>query len=50
MDRHRFFVDRKTDNIYKYIAEDSETRFHTPNYESDKALPKRKRWSKQKNT
>ena len=26
MDTHRFFVHRKTDNIYKYIAEDIETR------------------------
>ena len=38
---------KKTDGIYKDIAEDAETRFDTPNYElecnsDDRPLPKRK--------
>ena len=32
----------KTDNIYKDIAEDLETRFDTSNYELDRQLPKGK--------
>ena len=32
----------KTDDIYKDIAENFETRFDTWNYELDRALPKRK--------
>ena len=33
----------KTDDIYKDIAEDVETRFDTSNYEVDKPLPKGKK-------
>ena len=32
----------KTDDIYKDIAEDVETRFDTSNYELDRSLPKGK--------
>ena len=32
----------KTDDIYKDIAEDVETRFDTSNYELDRPLPKGK--------
>ena len=32
----------KTDDIYKGIAEDTETRFNTSNYELDRLLPKGK--------
>ena len=32
----------QTDNIYKNIAEDVETRFDTSNYELDRPLPKGK--------
>ena len=32
----------KIDGIYKGIAEDVETRFHTSNYEFDRPLPKGK--------
>ena len=32
----------KTDDIFKDIAEDVETRFETSNYELDRPLPKRK--------
>ena len=35
-----FIVYIKTDDIYKDIAEDVETRFDTPNYEFNKPLPK----------
>ena len=37
-----FIVYIKTDDIYKDIAEDFETRFDTSNYELDRALPKGK--------
>ena len=37
-----FIVYIKTDDIYKDIAEDVETRFDTSNYELDRALPKGK--------
>ena len=43
MDTDSFIVYLKTDNIYKYIAEDVETRFDTSNYELDRPLPKRKK-------
>ena len=43
MDTDSFIVYLKTDNIYKYIAEDVETRFDTSNYELDRLLPKRKK-------
>ena len=35
-----FYV--KTEDIYKYIAEDVETRFDTSNFELDRPLPKGK--------
>ena len=35
-----FIVYIKTDDIYKDIAEDVETRFDTSNYELDRPLPK----------
>ena len=35
-------MDIKTDDIYKDIAEDVETRFDTSNYESDRRFPKEK--------
>ena len=37
-----FIVYIKTDDIYKDIAEDVETRFDTSNYELDRPLPKGK--------
>ena len=39
-----FYIDTdiKTDDIYKDIAEDVETRFDTSNYESDRRFPKEK--------
>ena len=37
-----FTVIIKTDDIYKDIADDVETRFDTSNYELDKPLPKGK--------
>ena len=42
MDTDSFIVHVKTNDIYKDIAEDVETRFDTSNYEIDKPLPKRK--------
>ena len=42
MDTDSFIVYIKTDDIYKDIAEDGETRFDTLNYELDRPLPKRK--------
>ena len=39
-----FIVYIKTDDIYKDIAEDVETRFDTSNYELDRSLPKRKKY------
>ena len=39
---HRFIVDIKTIDIYKYIAEDIETRFGTSNYELNTPLQKGK--------
>ena len=41
MDRDSFIIHIKTDDIYKNIAEDVETRFDTSNYEFDRPLPKR---------
>ena len=43
MDRDSFIVYIKTDDIYKYIAEDVETSFDTSNYELGRPLPKRKK-------
>ena len=40
MGTNSFSVYIKTDDIYKDIAEDVETRFDTPNYELNKPLPK----------
>ena len=42
MDTDSFIVYIKTDNIYKDIAEDVETRFDTSNYGLNKPLPKGK--------
>ena len=42
MDTNSFIVYIKTDDIYKDIAEDIETRFDTWNYELDTPLPKEK--------
>ena len=43
MDRDSFIVYIKTDDIYKYIAEDVGTSFDTSNYELGRPLPKRKK-------
>ena len=40
MDTDSSIVYIKTDDIYKNIAGDVETRFDTSNYELDKPLPK----------
>ena len=42
MDRGSFLVYIKTDDIYKYIAEDVEKGFDTSNYDFDRPLPKGK--------
>ena len=42
MDTDSFIVNKKTDDIYKDIAEDVETTFNTSNYELDRLLPKGK--------
>ena len=42
MDTDTFIVYIKTNDIYKDIAENFETRFHTSNYKLDRPLPKRK--------
>ena len=42
MDTDGFIVYIKTDDIYKNIAEDIETRFDTSNFELDRPLPKGK--------
>ena len=39
---YSFAINVKTDDIYKDIVEDVETRFDTSNYELDRPLPKRK--------
>ena len=39
MDTDSFIVHVKTDDIYKDIAEDVETRFDTSNFEINKSLP-----------
>ena len=38
-----FIICIKTDDIYKDIAEDVDTKFETLNYELDRPLPKRKK-------
>ena len=42
MDTETFIVYIKTEDVYKDIAEDVETRFYTSNYELDRPLPKRR--------
>ena len=42
MDTDRFIAYIKTDDIYKDIAEDVETKFDTSNYKLDRPLPKEK--------
>ena len=42
MDKDSIIVYIKTNNIYKDITENVETRFHTSNYEVDRPLPKGK--------
>ena len=42
MDTDSFIAYIKTDDIYKDIAKDFETRYDTLNYELDKPLPKQK--------
>ena len=41
MDTDSLIVHAETDDIYKDIAEDVETRFDTSNFELDRPLPKR---------
>ena len=43
VDRVSFIVYIKTDDLYKDIAEDVETRFDTSNYELGRPLPKAKK-------
>ena len=43
MDKNSFIVYIKTDDIYKDIAEDVETRFDISNYKLDIPLPKGKK-------
>ena len=43
LDTASFIVYIKTDEIYKDIAEDFETRFDTSNYKLDRPLPKRRK-------
>ena len=43
MEADNFIVYIKTDDIYKDITEDVQTRFDTSNYELDSVLPKGKR-------
>ena len=43
MDTDSFITYIKTDDSYKDIIEDVETRFDTSNYELDRSLPKRKK-------
>ena len=43
MDTDSFIVYVKTENIYKDIEENVETRFDTSNFELDRPLPKRKK-------
>ena len=43
MDTDSFLVHVKTDDIYKDIAKDVETRFDTSNFEISRSLPKGKK-------
>ena len=45
MDTNSFIIHVKTDDVYKDIAEDVETRFGTSNYEIERPLPVG--WNKQ---
>ena len=47
MDTESFIVCIKTDDIYKDIAKDVETRFDYSNYELERPLPKGKKMKKQ---
>ena len=47
MDTESFIVCIKTDDIYKDIAEDVETRFDYSNYALERPLPKGKKMKKQ---
>ena len=42
MDTDSFIIDEKTNDIYKKISEDVETRFDTSNFESERPLIKGK--------
>ena len=42
MDTDSFIMNIKTEDFYKYIANDVEKRFDTSNYECDRPLPTRK--------
>ena len=42
MDTDSFIVNIKTEDIYKDVAKDVETRFSTSNYEFERPPPKRK--------
>ena len=42
MDRESFIVHIKTDDIYKDIEEDAETRFNTSKFELERPSPKGK--------
>ena len=46
MDTDFFILYIKTDDIYKDIAEDVQTRFDNSNYELDRSLPKGKKQKK----
>ena len=39
MDTDSFIIHIKTEDVYKYIADDIEARFDTSNYEVDRSLP-----------
>ena len=43
IERDSFIVYKKTDNIYRDIAEDVETRFDISNYELGRLFPKEKK-------
>ena len=42
MDTDSFIVHAKTDDVYKDIVEEVETRFDTSNFELERSLPKGK--------
>ena len=47
MDADSFIVQVKTDDIYKDITKDFETRFDTSNFEIGRSLPKEKKKKRQ---